>query len=63
MEIIDTTEFSPKRHRNSPYRAAVGCTSPTKADIIDDIRVGLRQANSGEGRPARLPIGRCGVGR
>ena len=26
---------------------------PTKDDIIDDIRVGLRQAKAGEGRPAR----------
>ena len=46
METIDTTEFSPKRRRNSPYGAAVGCTLPTKADIIDDIRVGLCQAKA-----------------
>ena len=29
---------------------------PTKDDIIDDIRVGLRQAKAGEGRPARLVL-------
>ena len=26
---------------------------PTKAEIMEDIRIGLRQAAAGEGRPAR----------
>ena len=56
MPTTDITEFNPKRCRNSPDRTAVDSATPTKADIIDDIRAGLRQAKAGEGRPARLVL-------
>ena len=56
METTDITEHNPKRVRNSPNRISADSAPPTKADIIDDIRVGLRQAKAGEGRPARLVL-------
>ena len=33
-------------------QAEVVADEPTKAEIMDDIRVGLKQAAAGEGRPA-----------
>ena len=56
MATTDITEHNPKRRRISPNRVAADSVPPTKADIIDDIRVGLRQAKAGEGRPARLVL-------
>ena len=56
MATTDITEYDPKCRRNTPNRISADSTPPTKADIIDDIRVGLRQAKAGEGRPARLVL-------
>lgn len=42
--------------RSDFNRTAVNSTPPTKAGVIYDIRAGLRQAESGEGRPARLTL-------
>lgn len=53
METTNITEPKSKRARNIPDQIAADSPPPTKADIIDDIRVGLRQAKAGEGRPAR----------
>ena len=33
-------------------RARAIADEPTKAEIMEDIRIGLRQAAAGEGRPA-----------
>ncbi len=32
--------------------SAASADEPTKAEIMDDIRIGLQQAAAGEGRPA-----------
>ena len=34
-------------------RSAAVADEPTKAEIMEDIRIGLQQAAAGEGRPAR----------
>ena len=34
-------------------RSATVADEPTKAEIMEDIRIGLQQAAAGEGRPAR----------
>ena len=54
MATTDITEHNPKRGRNSPNVISADFAPPRNVDIIDDIRVGLRQAKAGEGRPARL---------
>ena len=53
---IDITEHKSKHARNSRNKISADSSPPTKADIIDDIRIGLRQAKAGEGRPARLVL-------
>ena len=43
-----------KLMRGSKRRHPAGSADePTKAEIMEDIRVGLQQAAAGEGRPAR----------
>lgn len=37
----------PKRRRSSPI-----ADEPSRAEILEDIRIGLQQAAAGEGRPA-----------
>lgn len=39
--------------RQKHERPAATAEEPTKAEIMDDIRIGLKQAAAGEGRPAR----------
>ena len=56
MDTKGVTEHKSKRARNSLNKISTDSTPPTKADIIDDIRVGLCQAKAGEGRPARLVL-------
>lgn len=53
MESTDIAEPKSKSARNISNRMSADSPPPTKADIIDDIRVGLRQAKGGEGRTAR----------
>ena len=38
--------------RPARERARAIADEPTKAEIMEDIRIGLRQAAAGEGRPA-----------
>ena len=38
---------SQKRRRSAPIAG-----EPTKAELMEDIRIGLQQAAAGEGRPA-----------
>ncbi|MCY3867474.1 MAG: hypothetical protein OXG68_18725 [Chloroflexi bacterium] len=38
--------------RPERQRSTVIADEPTKADIMDDIRIGLQQAAAGDGRPA-----------
>ena len=54
MATADITEHNPKRHRNSPNVISADFAPPQNVDIIADIRVGLRQAKAGEGRPAQI---------
>ena len=56
MDTTGVTEHNSKCARNSPNKISTDSTPPTKVDIIDDIRVGLRQAKAGEGRPALLVL-------
>ncbi|MCY3780015.1 MAG: hypothetical protein OXG78_06885 [Chloroflexi bacterium] len=49
MESTDIAEPKSKRARNISNRMSADSPPPTK----DDIRLGLRQAKAGEGRPAR----------
>ena len=53
MDTTGITEHKSKRARNNTNKISTDSAPPTKADIMDDIRVGLRQAKAGEGRPAR----------
>lgn len=46
--MIKAKDFS-KRH----FFRRRADDEPAKAEIMDDIRIGLRQAAAGEGRPAR----------
>ena len=43
------TEIGDPRIRNLDG----GDPEPTKEDILEDIRIGIQQAQAGEGRPAR----------
>lgn len=46
-------EYSPEpRRKGNPPESSVD-TPPTRDQILEDIRVGLRQAVADEGRPAR----------
>ena len=40
-----------RRPKDRPSEPVVA--EPTKAEIMEDIRIGLQQAAAGEGRPAR----------
>lgn len=39
--------------RLNRQRPATVADEPTRAEIMEDIRIGLQQAAAGEGRPAR----------
>ena len=44
-----------KPSRSRPYQSSSEpiAAEPTKAEIMEDIRIGLQQADAGEGRPAK----------
>ena len=43
----------PRKDEPMCRRSAADNVEPAKEEIMEDIRVGLRQAAAGEGRPAR----------
>ncbi|MYD08847.1 MAG: hypothetical protein F4X02_02275 [Chloroflexi bacterium] len=45
--VIQQTAQRQQRQRSAP-----NADEPTKAELMDDIRIGLQQAAAGEGRPA-----------
>ena len=45
------TRDAPRRPKRQ--RSAASADEPTKAEIMEDIRIGLQQAAAGEGRPAQ----------
>lgn len=51
MDILETATRAPGRAEKADASDA-----PSKAEILDDIRVGLRQAKRGEGMDARQMI-------
>ena len=46
--LSEETAQRQKRRRSAPMAA----DEPTKAELMEDIRIGLQQAAAGEGRPA-----------
>lgn len=52
MEVTKPSTSDKTRQPKRPSSAKVA-DEPTKAEIIEDIRIGLQQAATGEGRPAR----------
>lgn len=50
-----STEAAVKEPLSRQKREGSAATveEPTKAELLDDIRIGLKQAAAGEGRPAR----------
>ena len=51
MAVTDSVAIDAPR-RPKRQRSAAIAEAPSKAEIIEDIRIGLRQAAAGEGRPA-----------
>ena len=52
MEITKTSTSDQARQQKQ-RRSTTIADEPTKAEIMEDIRIGLQQAAAGEGRPAR----------
>ncbi len=54
---MPTTDLTEATQRPAPRRVKrMDDDVPTKADILDDVRRGLKQAQAGEGRPARVVL-------
>ena len=47
------TSTSDRVRQQKQRRSTTVADEPTKAEIMEDIRIGLQQAAAGEGRPAR----------